>query len=710
MKDRLASIIKQISGRREVTVKTELTQEDLLGLLQRGLDPDKTWFQRDILDPKTRQIKGALVRIPEKIFESHENVAKGKAAHEAGHAAITRFGRFVPDSVIQELGFHHLLAAAEELSTDQVVRDRYEGAGKWVDQARKDSADESELLHKTKNTLGYIPKSIQLNTFLIYARQYEEIPERFDADIIELYKKLKPKLAEIEHMLPTEDAPEEEVLEKSKERYRLTYKNIWPEAKKLVAEDLEKEKLRQMLQNSPPESDNIKSQEKSREKEQKEQMKEGKDNTEKEMRDALQSLGQELKKELDKLIKKQKTRGDKTESTVQDEVPMRSDTGNPIPMDQLSKELLEALKKAYEKLPEYIKQILEERARKVLEKLEDQFIKELSPELAEGGETHEEYQARLSEEKEKSEIKKEKSKKQAIIDKEIREIERRQAAASSTSEIYEKTYQEIRELDEILYRELEEVFTPNIKRTMKLRSSGAKINLPAVFRRESSKKGGAGQIDNKIFETTHLPEKKDYAITLLNDLSGSMDYEGKAEEDFKAKVLFAEVFNRLGVKNEILGFQDKVIVFKRFDQELNDEIRKKMSGMLLEVLGENPGGHNFPNLNDDGPCLLEASKGLDMQPGKEKFLIVISDGYPTGPYNRLSEKRPEDYLKEAVEYVSKNTDQKLIGLGLGQDTEHVKDFYPTSFPNITVKELSGLLSNLLKDMIINPRKYTYQAD
>ncbi len=772
MKDRLTSIIKQVSGKKEVRVDTELSQEDIAAsMLVHGQNPADIWFAQEIKDPKTGKTKVFRVHIPKKIFETHEDVAKGKAAHEAGHVAITRTD-FIPDEVAQELGFHHQYLAAEELPTDQVVRDRFSGAGKWVDTARREYAIQGESARETQVELGYVPKSIQLNSLFVYGKHIEDvygsISDWIDPEVVELYKKLRPSLETIENTLPADGATEEEVVEKAKERYRTNYKKIWPEVKKLVEQDLETEKLRQMLQEAMQEQ-----QEQQGEGEQEGQEGQGQEGAEgtagkpktgkgeksmeEQIKEAMKSLGENFQKELEQAIKdfaeeqkkreqekreketaqegkpnksegkeesgqeQQEKEGAESEQVEQEDgmeedVPMKKpgkerQSGSPIPMDKLGEKMIEALEKAYNKLPEELKKALEEKARKVLEELEDKFVKELSPELTkEGGETHEEFQERLAEEEQKLEAKKEKIKAHQQASEELRDIERRQAVLARTREVYDKFYAGLREQDEKLYRALEEVFTPNVKKTVKLKSAGSKINLPAVFRWEASRKAGAGQVDNKIFETVHLPEKKDYVFTLLNDLSGSMSESNKSVEDFKAKILLAEVLNRLGVKNEILGFQDRVITFKKFDEELTDDIRKKMSGMLLEVEGLNPGGYNRPGDNHDGPSLLEASKGLEAQPGKEKFLVVISDGLPTGPYDYRAGKGPDVYLKEAVEHILKNTNHKLIALGLGEDTEHVKNFYPTAIPNITAEHLAEIMGDLLKDMILNPQKYSFKEE
>lgn len=781
MKDRLTSIIKQVSGKKEVVVDSELSPEDIMASLYLRQDPAKIWFAQELKDPKTgKQI--FRVHIPKRIFEIHEDVAKGSAAHEAGHVAITRTD-FIPDEVAQELGFHHQYLATEELSTDQVVRDRYAGGGRWVDTMRRALATQGKTEHETKEELGYLPKSIQLNNLFVFGQHFKDIfgsiPIKYDQRVIDLYEKLRVHLETIENTLPNEGASEEDVVGKAKERYKTNYKKIWPEVKKLVEQDLETEKLRQMLQQAMQEQQQQEQQGEDDQEGQESQGQEGAEGTpgkpkpdkgeksmDEQIKDAMKSLGENFQKELEQALKDfaeeqkkreqekreneetQEGKSDKSEDgkesgqeqqekegagetakpegvepqdegqegDTEEEVPMKKPGDKkpgeqPIPMDKLGEKMMEALQKAYDKLPEELKKALEEKARKVLEELEDKFVKELSPELTkEGGETHEEFQERLEEEEQKLEAKKEKIKAHQQAAEELKEIERRQAAIARTKEVYDKFYAGLREQDEKLYRELEEVFTPNIKKTVKLKSAGSKINLPAVFRWEASRKAGAGQVNSKIFETVHLPEKKDYVFTLLNDLSGSMATSNKSIEDFKAKILLTEVLNRLGVKNEILGFQNRVITFKKFDEELTDDIRKKMSGMLLEVEGINPGGYNQPGDNHDGPCLLEASKGLEAQPGKEKFLIVISDGQPTGPRDRRANKGPDEYLKEAVETILKNTNHKLIALGLGEDTEYVKDFYPTAFPNISAEHLSEIMGDLLKDMIINPEKYSFKKD
>ena len=377
-------------------------------------------------------------------------------------------------------------------------------------------------------------------------------------------------------------------------------------------------------------------------------------------------------------------------------------------MDKLSEELLKALKKSFDKLSKEQKEALREKAQKNLEKLEDDFVNDFSGKMEENPlETHEQFEHRLEEENEEKQEKspeerREEKERQERIEKEMREAEKRTQELQGRKSHYDNVYQQVKDLDEVLYRRLEEVFTPNVKSEVKLRSSGAKLNLPAVFRWEAEKAvGHPGKV--KIFESVTMPEPKDYAVTLLVDLSGSMARE-KIDETFKGVVLLSEILNRLGVKFSILGFQDQLIHFKDFDQRLSDKVRDKMGGMVGETKGKNPGGHNHPYCNDDGPCLAEASGILENRSEREKFLIVLSDGSPAGSHSTAGD------LVAAVAGILKNTDQKLLGVGLGMGTEHVKRFYPVSLPNVDIKKFSEVFGGLLEDLLTNPEKYKYSKE
>ena len=41
-----------------------------------------------------------------------------------------------------------------------------------------------------------------------------------------------------------------------------------------------------------------------------------------------------------------------------------------------------------------------------------------------------------------------------------------------------------------------------------------------------------------------------------------------------------------------------------------------------------------------------------------------------------------------IENILKNTDQKLIGLGIGHGTKHVEEYYPNSLADVNIEEMA----------------------
>jgi len=135
-------------------------------------------------------------------------------------------------------------------------------------------------------------------------------------------------------------------------------------------------------------------------------------------------------------------------------------------------------------------------------------------------------------------------------------------------------------------------------------------------------------------------------------------------------------------KGQVIGF-------------LIGQVQKKLNGMILEVFGSNPDGHNNPGDNDDGVALLEASKHLADQTAKNKFLVVLSDGLPETNYKSSAQLSRE--LKEAVAEVTTNTNQELIGIGLMSNA--VRKYYKNNISGVSTKEMTEVLGELLREII-----------
>jgi cobalamin biosynthesis protein CobT len=102
--------------------------------------------------------------------------------------------------------------------------------------------------------------------------------------------------------------------------------------------------------------------------------------------------------------------------------------------------------------------------------------------------------------------------------------------------------------------------------------------------------------------------------------------------------------------------------------------------------------------NDDGWALTEASKLLAKQTASQKFLITLSDGLPEESSNHSG---AEYNLDNVIKVIGENTDQKLIGLGIGNGTEHVGRYYPNSVANISTQEMAQKLADVIRDAIAN---------
>ena len=733
--ERLATIIRTVCGRPNLTVTTEMDPLMRMRLLSEGHNPDQEWFNDIRYDPKTREEISRIICLPPRIIESGEVVAKGKAAHEAGHVLITRFGEFVPDTVFEELGFNALINAIEERPTDQVVRDRLPGAGAWIDSARHDSQLDAELA-AAQGRLGYLPEFAQLCGHITYEPHGSASSlARPNANVLAVYETIRKDLETLEHTVPAEGASEAKVVKSAKERYRILYKKIWPKVQELLKKDKEQEAMRQMLKRM-----------------QKQTQQESGSNP-------LDQLPLELRKELEEALKKAKQKqksakagkkgqasgaegagkeegasaegeAGEQEGAVEDAgkdgkerkaSSKESDSGGeedseeqegkgsdardeegskeggetedgeaevgkgevPISIDDLSKELVDELAKQMRELSQEERKELEERAKKELEDLEDAIVKELAGKLSEAPLTHKEL-GRREQEKITAE------ERRRLVEegqKTLQEVEQRILTRASEASIYERTYQQIRPQEEELYERLEEIFLPNVKRRPHLRTSGSILNLNAVFRREAGLAAGSQRVEEKIFENRNNPEKKDYAFALLVDISGSMR-GSKIQEAFKAAVLLAEVLTRLGIKVAVYGFGKQVYLIKDIEAPLDDAMRGKIADLsIARDLG-----------TATGPALLAASRALTSIYAKDKFLFVLTDGVPDSAGE----------LHAAVQTALATLDQRVIGLGLGEGTKAVQEYFPASITNIKAAQIPELLGALLEDVIRSPGKYRQQ--
>lgn len=290
-----------------------------------------------------------------------------------------------------------------------------------------------------------------------------------------------------------------------------------------------------------------------------------------------------------------------------------------------------------------------------------------------------------------------------LNDKEIGDLKKKLEQRDRREISYSQVLRECAPLIDHLTNELQEIF--NKRKHTRWESgykSGKKINIGKAIQEEVAR---TSPFDTGAFMRREQPKEADYAITLLIDLSGSMRIGGKIHEAFKASAVLSEVLNQIGIKFSVTGFNTEIHDYKDFEGELDDTVRHSSEQMLSEVYSGNA-GHN-----DDDWAVEQTSDRLKKREETQKILFVISDGQPapSGKHSKDGNNRRgfgygyfgfgTDNLKQVVDDITKDGKVKIIGLGLGRGTEHVKNYYPNSVANINVQELAKVLGDKLREAI-----------
>lgn len=249
--------------------------------------------------------------------------------------------------------------------------------------------------------------------------------------------------------------------------------------------------------------------------------------------------------------------------------------------------------------------------------------------------------------------------------------------------LYENTVREISPTINQLENDLRAIFQ---KRRQSHRESGRRsgpsLNINRFIAERAS---GKPAVETKAFEAKTRPLEKDYAVLLLVDVSGSM--RNKIHPAFAATVACTEALSRLKVQHAIYGFNDALHPYKLFDEKTDPIALEKIEGDV---------GTDAANYNNDGWALQQVAKKLLVAPERERILIVLSDGRPE-PSSKYS---GDEYdLKKTTSAIEATQKIKLIGLGMGQGTEHVDAFYSKARANIPIEDLPHELSTVLREAI-----------
>ena len=237
-----------------------------------------------------------------------------------------------------------------------------------------------------------------------------------------------------------------------------------------------------------------------------------------------------------------------------------------------------------------------------------------------------------------------------------------------------------------LERRLENLLMPRRHLDMKSGfSSGRKLDLRRLARFEADPRVGA-----TFWQRANVPTRHRTGFSLLIDCSGSMDAAGRIEAALQGALVLSTVLERLDVPFAVNGFQDKLIRVHDIQDCFDESSIDRLVGLGDEVCNNRQGGNNQRAWNDDGPCLAEAAEELLAFPADSRVMIVNSDGLPEGLHST------KDDLRKVIARLSRiGPEFKLIGLGLGEGADHVKQFYPNSVAGVPIEDCFAEVGELV---------------
>lgn len=609
---------------------------------------------------------------PKDLLEKPLDYLRFVISHEGGHRRISRT-EFIPEEVWKQPGFSFMMNAVEDPRDNNFVAEAYPKFREQMNVAYTlDTQFEEEAKNAAKTKLGTVPRFLQAGHE--YIKQWFNetngkpfvVDESLPKDVREAVEKTLAAAQESWWRYPSKeeaDESEETISRYANASYRINLEKIWPEFKKLVDEDVKDQQTKKALDDMQKSVEPQESKEKG-------------DGEKGEPQQGNGGIPQELK---DKLTPQEaRELGEKMEIA-------KDSQGKPGPIDpsSLSPELKKKIEEYVDSLPQEVKDELERRAREAIRELEEEINKAIRAKLAKGEKEPESSQPEPAESPAKSD-------KQRTDIPDVSDVRKKlESLLAPNPEAYDTVMREVLPLINRLENDLREIF---VARQARAWDSGHKFGKKIDLKRRIQEKAkDISAFESRAWQKREAPSEKDYAITLLVDLSGSMRGT-KITETFKAVVVLAEVLNALSIKTEILGFNDRIHDFQDFGIRLTDDMRRKMGVMLQEV------NSSRAQYNDDGWALKEASARLAREDAEEKFLIALSDGIPE---ESVAHRGAEFDLHKVVDEILETTDQKLVGLGIGSGTEHVSKYYPHSLADVPVKEMAEKLADLIRDVIAN---------
>lgn len=197
------------------------------------------------------------------------------------------------------------------------------------------------------------------------------------------------------------------------------------------------------------------------------------------------------------------------------------------------------------------------------------------------------------------------------------------------------------------------------------------LDLTSVIQAILSKKPAT----DVFFKDEYL--SKSFAWSIIFDVSASMRV--KADFARALAIVVAEATKELLMDPgswTLFAFSDRFYVLKDSSEAYTQKVRARIGGLRFQGLTYMP------------DAIRVAGQILAKRYDEQRFLIVISDGWPYG-YSNMSEA-----LKESIDTVQK---KGIIVLGIGVETEKMGELFKLSSPVYSQKDLIKRFSKIYTD-------------
>ncbi len=615
-----------------------------------------------------------VVRVdPQDLLEKPMEYLKFLLAHEGAHRRVSRT-EFIPQDIWGQPGFAFLMNVVEDPRVNNFTADiDAVFKGHMITAYQIDEDFKKKERSKAQEALGRPPFFMQAG--FEYIRQWfreaqglkfqpnDTLPQEVQQVV------QKTLLAARESWLyyPSKqeaDSGEEKIVAYAKKSYDINLHQIWPEFHKLVEQDIQEQGIQELLNDFREAKQS--EQQKSQDSESGGATAEGKSEGSSEMSQRI----------FDELTPEQQER---IEEMLQDTGDSQRQNGARVAIDmtQIPESIKEALRQAIQNAPQEDREVLEARAEKAVQEFEGRLnedMKQAAESLA-----RETLGSTKQDDKRSKKMMDAEDAPQPVDFGEVARVLEKQR------DVYDQAYAEVAPYIRTLTNDLRNVFRD--RRRQRIAAGlrrGRSIN---ISRRIQEIAGGVPAYQSRSFEKKRLPEEKDYAVTLLVDLSGSMQGQ-KVKETFKATVVFAEVLNSLGIATSVLGFNDEIHTYQAFGERFSKEVTGAMGTMPQEVVSKRARN------NDDARALQYASFELSKQEATEQMIIVLSDGLPEV---NGSTHQPSRDLHRVVSAITTQEKQKLIGIGLLSDA--VAEFYPKHIADVDLSTMVNTVAQVIREAI-----------